>query len=58
VDAQGLSRALADGPASCPSLTTLSLPANLIDDDMVGVKIKIKNTNTLFSRRLVLIFFA
>lgn len=36
VDAQGLSRALADGPASCPSLTTLALPANLIDDDMVG----------------------
>jgi hypothetical protein len=35
-DAQGLSRALADGPFSCPSLTSLSLPGNLLDDDMAS----------------------
>jgi len=36
-DASGMAACLADAPRCCPSLTTLSLPGNLLDDDLVRV---------------------
>jgi len=39
-DVASLAACLADGPACCPSLTTLSLPGNLLDDDHLRVLVE------------------
>mmetsp|Transcript_36700 Transcript_36700/g.67174 ORF Transcript_36700/g.67174 Transcript_36700/m.67174 type:complete len:483 (+) Transcript_36700:81-1529(+) len=36
-DAAALARALGSSPSVCPNLTTLNIPGNLIDDDLVRV---------------------